>query len=153
MARSGAGKVSARERARAAKAKLDAEQRDHGKRVEDAVTAYYDADDQRSAAVAALDTADHNRATAVKTLTDLNEPPKRIAALVGLSTAELRKLRRLLAGATTTAEEDGDATEHLPAAAQGGIPGRGSAGTSTPDTTPPAEPEREPEPAAAALAR
>ncbi len=103
MARSGAGKVSARERARAAKAKLDAEQRDHEKLVEDAVTAYYDAEDKRAAAAAALAAADTARAAAVKTLTDLNEPPKRIAALVGLSPVEIRKLRRTTTTTTTTA--------------------------------------------------
>lgn len=154
MARSGTGKVSARERARAAKAKLDAQQRDHEKLVEDAVTAYYDADDQRTAALAALTAADDGRAAAVTTLVELNEAPQRIAALVGLSTTEIRKLRRTPTVATKTAKQtDTDKSEDAGAAAQDGAPDRArtAAVASAPSPTT-AEPQSEPEPEAAALA-
>lgn len=52
-ARTSTTKVTARERARAAKAVLDAERRDHEKAVEDATTTYYEAQDARDAATAA----------------------------------------------------------------------------------------------------
>lgn len=101
MARTSTTKVTARERARAAKAVLDAERRDHEKSVEDATTTYYEAQDARDAAMAALEDADTARGAAVQTLLDLGEPPARVAVLVGLSVAEVRKLRR-----TTTDDND-----------------------------------------------
>ncbi len=147
-------KVTARARARAAKSKLDAQQRDHEKLVEDAVTAYYDADDQRTAALAALTASDDGRAAAVTTLVELNESPQRIAALVGLSTTKIRKLRRTPTVTTKTAKKtDTDKSEDTGAAGQDGPPDRArtaAAGSGTSPTT--AEPENEPEPEAAALA-
>lgn len=57
MARTSTTKISARDRARAARAKLDADERDHQKLVEDGVVAYYEAEDAREADdVAAADT-------------------------------------------------------------------------------------------------
>jgi hypothetical protein len=53
VARTSTTKVTARERARAAKAVLDAERRDHEKSVEDATTTYYEAQDARDAAITA----------------------------------------------------------------------------------------------------
>ncbi len=58
MARTSTTKVTARERARAAKAVLDAERRDHEKAVEDATTTYYEAQDARDTAITALEAAD-----------------------------------------------------------------------------------------------
>jgi len=104
VARTSTTKVTARERARAAKAVLDAERRDHEKSVEDATTTYYEAQDARDAAMAALEDADTVRGAAVQTLLDLGEPPARVAVLVGLSLAEVRKLRRT----TTTTADDND---------------------------------------------
>lgn len=94
MARTSTTKLSARERARAAKAKLDADDRDHQKLIEDAVIAYYEAEDARQAAVDALASAETTRATAVHTLSALNESVTRIAGLTGLDTSEVRKLKR-----------------------------------------------------------
>lgn len=104
MARTSTTKVTARERARAAKAVLDAERRDHEKAVEDATTTYYEAQDARDTAIAALEEADTARGAAVQSLLDLGEPPARVAVLVGLSVAEVRKLRRT----TTTTADDND---------------------------------------------
>ncbi len=113
MARTSTTKVTARERARAAKAVLDAECRDHEKSVEDATTTYYEAQDARDTAIAALEEADTARGAAVQSLLDLGEPPARIAVLVGLSVAEVRKLRR-----TTTADDnDNDKSPEQDAAA------------------------------------
>jgi len=151
MARS-TTKVTARARARAAKAKLDAQQRDHERLVEDAVTAYYDADDQRTAALAALAAADNGRATAVTTLAELNETPQRIAVLVELSTTEIRKLRGSTTGTKTKKKTDTDDAQDTGTAAQDAVPDRGTASKGTPDKTAPVEPESEPAPDAAALA-
>jgi len=112
MARTSTTKVTARERARAAKAVLDAERRDHEKAVEDATTTYYEAQDARDTAMAALEDADTARGAAVQSLLDLGEPPARIAVLVGLSVAEVRKLRR-----TTTTTDDNDKSPEQDAAA------------------------------------
>ncbi len=99
MARTSTTKVTARERARAAKAVLDAERRDHEKAVEDTTT-YYEAEDARDTAITALEAADTARGVAVQALLDLGEPPARVAVLVGLTAAEVRKLKR-----STTAED------------------------------------------------
>lgn len=97
-------KISARERARAAKARLDAEERDHQKLVEDAVVSYYEGDDARDAAHEALAAAETARAAAVNTLAELGESVTRIASLTGLDTTEVRKLKRT----ATTPDKDGD---------------------------------------------
>jgi len=115
MARTSTTKVTARERARAAKAVLDAERRDHEKAVEDATTTYYEAEDARDAAMAALEDADTARGAAVQSLLDLGEPPARVAVLVGLTAAEVRKLRRTAAAAaedsTETSEQEVEAAD------------------------------------------
>jgi len=51
---------------------------------------------------------------AVQSLLDLGEPPARVAVLVGLTAAEVRKLRRTAAAAedsTETSEQEGEATD------------------------------------------
>ncbi len=116
MARTSTTKVTARERARAAKAVLDAERRDHEKAVEDATTTYYEAVDARDAAVTALEEADTARGAAVQSLLDLGEPPARVAVLVGLTAAEVRKLKRTAAAAAAedtneNSKEEVEATE------------------------------------------
>ncbi len=115
MARTSTTKVTARERARAAKAVLDAERHDHEKAVEDATTTYYEAQDARDAAATALKDADTARGSAVQALLDLGEPPARVAALVGLTTTEVRKLKRTAAteenNSNENSEQEGEATD------------------------------------------
>jgi DNA-directed RNA polymerase specialized sigma24 family protein len=94
MARTSTTKISARERARAAKARLDAEERDHQKLVEDAVVSYYEGEDARDAAHEALAAAETGRAAAVNALSELGESVTRIASLTGLDASEVRKLKR-----------------------------------------------------------
>ena len=103
MARTSTTKVTARERARAAKAVLDAERRDHEKAVEDA----------RDAAMAGLEDADTARGAAVQSLLDLGEPPARVAVLVGLTAAEVRKLKRTAAAedSNENSKEEVEATD------------------------------------------
>jgi DNA-directed RNA polymerase specialized sigma24 family protein len=94
MARTSTTKISARERARAAKARLDAEERDHQKLVEDAVVSYYEGEDARDAAHEALAAAETGRAAAVNAISELGESVTRIASLTGLDASEVRKLKR-----------------------------------------------------------
>ncbi len=108
MARTSTTKISARERARTAKAKLDAEERDHHKLVEDAVVSYYEGEDARDAAHEALATAETARAAAVNALSELGESVTRIASLTGLDASEVRKLKRT---ATTPNKDDDSAGE------------------------------------------
>lgn len=96
--------ISARDRARAAKAKLDADERDHQKLVEDGVIAYYEAEDAREAAVEALAAAETARAAAVNTLSELSETVSRIAILTGLDASEVRKLKRTAGTTDKTAD-------------------------------------------------
>jgi len=126
VARTSTTKVTARERARAAKAVLDAERRDHEKSVEDATTTYYEAQDARDTAMAALEDADTARGAAVQTLLDLREPPARVAVLVGLSVAEVRKLRRT----TTTADDNDNDNDNDKSPEQGAAATEDSAGPS-----------------------
>lgn len=97
MARTSTTKMTARDRARATKAMLDAAERDHEKLVEDVVIAYYEADDAREAAVDAMAAAETARAVAVTTLSELHESVTRIATLTGLGVGEVRKLKRTAA--------------------------------------------------------
>ena len=104
MARTSTTKISARERARAARAKLDAEERDHQKLVEDAVVSYYEGEDARDAAHEALAAAENARAAAVNVLSELGESVTRIASLTGLDATEVRKLKRT----ASTTDKDAD---------------------------------------------
>jgi hypothetical protein len=105
MARTSTTKISARERARAAKAALDASERDHHKLVEDAVVAYYESEDAKEAAIDALAAAETARASTVNALSELGESVPRIASLTGLDASEVRKLKRT---ASITESADGD---------------------------------------------
>lgn len=127
MARTSTTKLSARDRARAAKARLDADQHDHQKLVEDGVIAYYEAEDAVEAATEAMTVAEVARAAAVSTLLELNESVSRIASLTGLDASEVRKLRRM-ASSSEKNDDTGD-----------GSPEGASAVTADPDagsTTP-----------------
>ncbi len=104
MPRTTTTKLSARDRARAAKATLDAAERDHQKRVEDAVVGFYEADDAREAATDAVAAAETARAAAITTLSELKESITRIASLTGLDPSEVRKLKRTAPGPDTDAD-------------------------------------------------
>ncbi len=89
--------ASAREKARSAKAALDAARVEHDKKVEDAATGYYSAIEQAEAAQAALAAATTARAAALVTLIELGEPNETIEALCeGVSATELRAARAAL---------------------------------------------------------
>lgn len=97
-------KVSARERARTAKARLDAQRADREKRVEDAATDFYTASDLRDEALAEIARREQEMAEAIDTLQTDGENFERIAELCGTTTSEVRRLRRLTSGS-----EAGDA--------------------------------------------
>jgi len=105
MARTSTTKVTARERARAAWGARAPARRDHEKAVEDETTTYYEAQDARDAAITALEDADTARGVAVQSLLDRGEPPARVAVLVGLTAAEVRKLKRTAAAEDSTREQ------------------------------------------------
>lgn len=89
------GKVTARERARLAKATLDAERATREKRIEDAATEFYVAADQRDGALAKVSEAESAMSRAIASLVTHDETVERIAALCGIQTSEVRRLRKL----------------------------------------------------------
>lgn len=107
------GKVSARERARSAKAALDTERAERERKIEDAATSYYVATDERDQAQAEVDGAEQRMAKAVTGLSELGEPVERIATLCGLDAGEVRRMlkvhRRSEAGSAVASEAAPDA--------------------------------------------
>ena len=92
MARS--SQVAARERARAAKARLDAERAERDKLVEEAATEFYAAEGLMEDLEQQLEEARGSKAGAVVALGQLGEPVDRIAALCGISATEVRALKK-----------------------------------------------------------
>lgn len=97
MAGRGAGKVSARDRARAARARLDADRAARDRRIEESATAYYAGLEAREAAEAAAREAETAMAGAVAALLGEGESIERVAALCDTTEADVRRLRRLAA--------------------------------------------------------
>lgn len=89
-------KKTSRERARQRRVELDAARARRDAAIEDAAAAFYDADDARAAVLAQLEQIDQTRALAVAALADLKEPNQRIAQLLEIPTAEVRRLRELV---------------------------------------------------------
>ncbi len=128
-----AGKVSARDRARAAKARLDAQRADRERRIEDAATAYYAAVDARDEALAVAAQREQDMADAVGALQEDGETVDRIADLCETSAKEVRRLLRLGGGADTGDDAGNDtAPGESDDAAE-----NGSAVSTTPATAPP----------------
>jgi hypothetical protein len=93
--KAGAGKISARERARSAKAELDAQRAEHEKKIEDAAASYYEAEDAIREADEARSQAQLQAAQAIAELVDDHgEPVDRVAALCGLTVPKVRALRK-----------------------------------------------------------
>lgn len=96
MARTSAKKDN-RERARQRRAELDAERARRDAAIEDAASTFFDADDARDELLSKLDAIDLDRALAIQTLVDLKETNPRIAQLLDVPAAEVRRLRELVA--------------------------------------------------------
>ncbi len=95
-----------RERARQRRAELDAERAQRDAAVEDAASTFFDANDARDELLTKLDAIDLDRALAIQALVDLKETNPRIAQLLDIPAAEVRRLREL---STATASGSADA--------------------------------------------
>lgn len=93
----GTAAVSARARARAAKAVLDARRAEQDRLVVDATTSFYEGVAALEAAQAALAAAEQQRAAAVGVLAGLGQSDEQIGVLCGLDVKDARDLRRLAA--------------------------------------------------------
>jgi hypothetical protein len=107
-----------RERARQRRAELDAERARRDAAIEEAASTFFDANDDREDLIAKLDAIDVDRALAVQSLVELKETNPRIAQLLDIPVAEVRRLREL--GASTPSE-----AEHADRDASGTGPGDG----------------------------
>lgn len=86
-----------RERARQRRAELDIERARRDAAIEDAASTFFDADDARDELLTKLDAIDLDRALAIQVLVDLKETNPRIAQLLDIPAAEVRRLRELSA--------------------------------------------------------
>ncbi len=119
MART-SSRVQARERARAARLRLDLERAARDRAVEEAAEEFFVADDKRGALLAQLDAIDAERARAVARLLSLGESASRVSELLEVEPREVRRLRAL---------SDSDNAPPLPTSAPGGESfGEGSQG-------------------------
>lgn len=84
--------ITARQRARHARASLTADRAARDKRIEDATTAVYAALDARDTALAQVAAAEAGLRQALAGLREENEPLANIAALCGLPESEVRRL-------------------------------------------------------------
>lgn len=94
MART-SSRVQARERARAARLRLDRERAARDRAVEEAAEKFFVADDKRGALLAQLDAIDAERARAVARLVSLGESASRVSELLEVEPREVRRLRTL----------------------------------------------------------
>lgn len=101
-------KKTNRERARQKRAELDAERARRDAAIEDAAASFYDAEDARTALLRQLEEIDQTRGLAVATLAELKESNQRIAQLLEIPAAEVRRLRELV---EAPADEPADVTE------------------------------------------
>ncbi|VXB97100.1 MULTISPECIES: hypothetical protein [Bacteria] len=92
-----------RERARQRRAELDAERAQRDAAIEDAASTFFDANDARDELLAKLDAIDLDRALAIQALVELKETNPRIAQLLDIPAAEVRRLRELGASAAPVA--------------------------------------------------
>lgn len=113
MARSSSGKAtSARERARAARLRLDAERAQRDEQIEGAATRFYEAVDARDTIERQIETLREKiRATvevdmgsALRDLSNLGETAARQRELLGIDEAERRRLRALSEGASAAGD-------------------------------------------------
>lgn len=93
--------MSARARARRAKAELDAQRAETDRQIVDAATEFYEGAEARDAALAAVTSAEQRQADAVAKLSQLGQSVDEIAALCGLTAKDVRELRKVAGGAKT----------------------------------------------------
>lgn len=100
-----ATKVSARERARLAKAERDAKRIQQEKAVMAETQNYYTAEDAVEAARQAMAQAEQERAAAVAALAELGETVADIATLCGISASDVRALKKIARSPATEPKE------------------------------------------------
>src|SRR5699024_4821061 len=84
----------ARKRAREAKARLDAQRRDHDQNVEDATTRFYETDEKYRQALAAADDLRQQRDAIILELVALERTTTRVATLTGLEKKTITTAKR-----------------------------------------------------------
>jgi hypothetical protein len=92
-------RVAARERARQAKARADAQRQDRERAVQGAQEAFFEGELQRNEALAEADRHETEMARQVRALLELGEPVARVAQLCELTETEVRSLSRRAASA------------------------------------------------------
>lgn len=92
MARSKtANRSDALERARTARLRLDAEREQRDRQIEEAAAAYFSTDDVRSELLRQVQAVETEIAASLRRLRELGESNARIAQLLGITTADVRK--------------------------------------------------------------
>ena len=86
--------LSARQRAREAKAQLDKERAEREAKIEALAVSFYDGQDSADKAAALLDQATASRTEAIKGLGELKLGVDEIATLCGISATEVRAYRK-----------------------------------------------------------
>lgn len=107
--------IDARERARKARLRVDAEREQRDRKIEDAAADYFTAADNYAEVSRKLEEIESRMGTAVKSLLDLGESQVRIAALLGIDTKEVRRLRAGLNQKTEATDPQSEQTQsHTP---------------------------------------
>lgn len=91
--------LSARARARQAKAELDVQRAEQDRLIVDTATEFYEAEEALVAAQAAAAAAEQARSTAVARLVELGQTDTQIATLCGIAAKDVKELRRRAAAA------------------------------------------------------
>ena len=92
MARSRtASRSDALERARAARLRLDVEREQRDRQIEEAAAAYFSNDDVRAKLLGQVEAVEAGMAASLRRLRDLGESNARIAQLLDISAADVRK--------------------------------------------------------------
>lgn len=97
--------MSARARARKAKAELDAKRAERDRKIVDAATEFYEGAEAWDAAQAAVAAAERQRIEAVAKLVELGQTTDEIAALCGLGAKEVRELRKAAGSKPSPSDE------------------------------------------------
>jgi cell division protein FtsL len=94
--------ISARARARQAKAELDAQRAEEDRLIVDAATEFYEAAEALEAAQTAAAAAEQLRMRSVTRLVELGQSDTQISTLCGIAAKQVRDLRRSAAQASPT---------------------------------------------------
>jgi hypothetical protein len=86
-----ANRSDALERARAARLRLDVEREQRDRQIEEAAAAYFSNDDARGELLRQVQAVETEMATSLRRLRDLGESNARIAQLLDISAADVRK--------------------------------------------------------------